>query len=111
MARDGGYSTHCSDKRWGPQSAENLINTPILTEQVLLQGLGTVQVDVVLLKDILEQLCPLREAVGQAQKCETHSQLREPGSLQDYQQSQTEQKPENRQWDLIPFYSIFPASK
>ena len=67
MVKHGGKITHRSDKYWDPQSAENLIKTLILTEQVLLQGLRAVQIDVVLLKDILEQLGPLREAVEQAQ--------------------------------------------
>lgn len=67
MVKRGGKITHCSDKYWDPQSTENLIKTLILTEQVLLQGLRAVQIDVVLLKDILEQLGPLREAVEQAQ--------------------------------------------
>lgn len=55
-----------------------VVQIPILTKQVLLQGLGAVQIHVVLLKDVLEQLRSLREAVGQAQKCETHCQLWEP---------------------------------
>lgn len=66
----------------GTHKAHNLIKTPILTEQVLLQRLRAVEIDVVLLKDILEQLGPFGEAVEQAQKCDTHGQLREPGSLQ-----------------------------
>lgn len=66
MVKYGGNTTHRSDKYWDPQSPENLIETLILTEQVLLQGLRAVQIDVVLLKDILEQLGPLREAVEQA---------------------------------------------
>lgn len=67
MVKYGGNITHRSDKYWDPQSTENVIETLILTEQVLLQGLRAVQIDVVLLKDILEQLGPLREAVEQAQ--------------------------------------------
>ena len=49
--------------------------TQILTEQVLLQWFWWVQVHVVLLKDILEQLRPLREAAEQVQMCEMNYQL------------------------------------
>lgn len=44
-----------------------ILRESVAVEQVLLQGLRAVQIDVVLLKDILEQLGPLREAVEQAQ--------------------------------------------
>lgn len=44
-----------------------ILRESIAVEQVLLQGLRAVQIDMVLLKDILEQLGPLREAVEQAQ--------------------------------------------
>lgn len=40
-----------------------------------MQRLGPVQVYVVLLKDVLEQLCPLREAAEQVQTCEMNDQL------------------------------------
>lgn len=58
--------------------ADNLcfkIRPQILTEQVLLQGFRPVQAHVVLLKDVLEQLCPLREAAEQVQTCEMKFQL------------------------------------
>lgn len=76
-------SPKCSDTM-----AEYLVTnqTEILTEQILLQGLGPVQVHVVLLKDVLEQLRPLGEAVGQVQMCEMNYQVsRAPLCPQDHQ--------------------------
>lgn len=58
----------------------------ILTEQVLLQRLRPVQIYVILLKDVLEQLCPLCEAAEQVQMCETNYQLgKTPVCPQDHQ--------------------------
>lgn len=114
MVKHGGKITHRSDKYWDPQSAENLIKTLILTEQVLLQGLRAVQIDVVLLKDILEQLGPLREAVEQAQDVWNTMSTQGAGlsaGLPAEPDRTKAREPAVWQSDLTLFYSTFPDSK
>lgn len=66
---------------WLWDDAVFILRESIPVEQVLLQWFRAVQVYVVLLKDVLEQLCPLCEAAEQVQTCEMNYQLsRDPGA-------------------------------